>query len=288
MLYRLLNLNTVGLDIGTGTVKVATSTQQFKFPSVIARGHKLDLNQSSEVYAVGDAAVKLEPIRSIVLKTPVYRGAPTSMRDYLALIQHALDRVLKAHTEPIYNAPKSYEDLIIVAGIPYVARHKSKQIKAAVVERFKPKFFGMMYQARATLIHENIQNGIVCHIGHGTTEIMVVIGDDIAYGQTIMNGVGDITDAISTSMVEYLDSTVFQRRDNELAQYRKVLAGTISNALEKVVLNYSNLPVICAGGGALIPKLISEIRNDTISNLQVAKEPVFANALGMLRQAKCV
>ena len=284
----LLKLDTVGLDIGTGTVKVATSTQQFKFPSIVAKGHRMDLNQNTEVSAVGAAAVKLEPIRSMILKTPVYRGAPTSMNDYLALIQYAFDRVLEIYTEPIHNAPKRYEDLVIVSGIPYVARHKAKQIKSAVMERFKPKFFGMMYQARATLIHEKIKDGIVCHIGHGTTEIMAVIGDDIAYGQTIMHGVGDITEVISTSMTDYLDNSMFQRRDAEMAQYRKVLAGTISNSLEKVVLNYSNLPIICAGGGALIPKLITEIKSDIISNVMVAKEPVFSNSLGMLEQAKCV
>ncbi len=44
------------------------------------------------------------------------------------------------------------------------AKEYSGRIKDAVNETFAPKFFGVMYQAKATLDHEGLDDGIICHI----------------------------------------------------------------------------------------------------------------------------
>lgn len=42
-------------------------------------------------------------------------------------------------------------------------------------------------------------------------------------------------------------------------------------------------------GEALIPKMIQDIKNDIITEITVAKNPIFSNALGMLQKAsKCI
>ena len=40
-----MNENLIGLDIGTGSVKVATTQGVFQFPSIIAEGKIWNLNQ---------------------------------------------------------------------------------------------------------------------------------------------------------------------------------------------------------------------------------------------------
>ena len=286
-----MNENLIGLDIGTGSVKVATTQEVFQFPSIIAEGKNMEL-ESKEIVLVGEAALKQESIQSMILKTPVYRGAPTSMKYYMELIKHALDKVLLYSQKNALNkGPEKYSDLVIVAGIPYSAKLQSQKIKNAVIEKFAPKFFGLMFQAKATLDNEGIENGIICHIGHGTTEIMAVSHGNIAHPETVLHGVGDITKVItSNSKTAYLKKEkVFSKNTSELIEQRRILAAHISDALEKVVIDYPQLSIIFAGGGALVPKLISDIKNDTITNIRIAKNPVFSNALGMLKKAaKCL
>ena len=281
--------NCIGLDIGTGLVKVATIHGTFTFPSIIARGKSMDL-ESKETVLVGEQAAKQESVKSMVLKTPVYRGAPTSITDYMELVKHALEKVIVLQKDALPGGPQNYSECVIVAGIPYNAKDYVQKIKNAVQERFAPKFFGVMFQAKATLDHEGLEDGIVCHIGQGTTEIMAVTHDTIAYGQTLLHGVGDITRSITSSKSGYVDKKLFSKNTPQLDEARKILAANISDSLEKVVIDYPGIPVVCAGGGALIPKLISDIKNDTIQHIRIANNPVFSNSLGMLKKAetRCV
>ncbi len=280
-----MNKNCVGLDIGTGSVKVATAHGTFVFPSIIAQGKGMDL-ESEDIILVGEDAVRQEHVKSMVLKTPVYRGTPTSISDYMELVRYALDRVILHKRDAVYEGPQSYSECMIVAGIPYDARGHTQKIKDSVNHRFAPKFFGLMYQAKATLDNEGVVDGIVCHIGHGTTEIMAVTHQSISYAKTVPCGVGEITSAITESRSEYMNPEIFSKNTPQLAEARKILAANISDSLEKVVIDYPKIPVICAGGGALIPKLVSEIKNDIIQNVRIAKNPVFSNALGMLKKAQ--
>jgi len=279
-----MNQNIIGLDIGTGTVKVATIHGTFSFPSIIAKGKSLEL-ESKEMTLVGEDAVKAESIKSMVLKTPVYRGVPTSINDYLELITHGINKAMSMQKNPLQSTQK-YSECIIVAGIPYSAKQYISKIKSAVMSTINPKFFGLMYQAKATLDNENMSAGIICHIGHGTTEIMVINHGSIAHAQTIPHGVGDITSVISNSKTSYLKWEIFSKNTTQLEEQRGILAAHISDALEKVILDYPGIPVICAGGGALVPRLIGEIKNDIIGTIKVASNPVFSNALGMLKKAK--
>lgn len=279
-----MNENIIGLDIGTGSVKVATAQNTFAFPSMISSGKNMDL-ESKEQILVGDEALKSENVKSMVLRTPVYRGAPTSIDDYILLVKYALDKILKPQKNALHDIQK-YSDCVIVAGIPYSAKGQAQKIKDAINDTFAPKFFGLMYQAKATLDNEGMDDGIVCHIGHGTTEMMVVSHGSIAHAQTVLHGVGDITAAITPSKSGYLDFEMFSKNSPQLAENRRILAAHISDGLEKIVIDYPHLQVICAGGGALIPKLVSEIKNDTITNIKIAQNPVFSNALGMLKEAK--
>jgi actin-like ATPase involved in cell morphogenesis len=279
-----MNKNLIGLDIGTGSVKVATASGTFSFPSIIARGKSIDI-EAKEIVLVGNDALKAEYVKSMAIRTPVYRGAPTSMDDYLDLIRHALDHIINSKDAISVH----YSDLVIMAGIPYNAKERVGKIKEAVIESFGPKFFGVMFQAKATLDHMALQDGIVCHIGHGTTEIMAVSHGKIAYGQTLMHGVGDITNAICSSKTQYVDNEIFLKNTPELANSRKILAANISDSLEKVVIDYPHLKIVFAGGGALVPRLVSEIKNGIIKDVIIAENPVFSNALGMLKRAeKCI
>ena len=187
--------------------------------------------------------------------------------------------------DAMHAEPPRHADCTIVAGIPYSAKQHATRIKDAVNGRFSPAFFGLMYQARATLDCENMSDGIVCHIGHGTTEIMAVAHGNIAHAQTVLHGVGDIVQTISASKTAYLDHDIFSKNNTQMAEPRRVLAAHISDALEKVVIDHPHLDVVCAGGGALIPRLVPEIKNDIITRIRTAGDPIYSNALGMLRKA---
>ncbi len=102
-------------------------------------------------------------------------------------------------------------------------------------------------------------------LSHGTTEIMTVSGGNIAHAQTIPHGVGDITNIITSSKTYYLNPEIFSKNTPELAEQRSILAAHISDGLEKVVIDYQQIPVICAGGGSLIPKLIANTSSDVKS-----------------------
>ncbi len=275
-----------GLDIGTGFVKIATSTRLTKFPSLIATGRHLELESNNkDTTHIGYDAAKYETIKTMTLKRPVYRGIPTIMEDYISLIKYSMDQILGT---PRTSAVGRYAQMVIVAGVPYAARDHSKKIREAVMKALGPKFFGLIYQARATLIHQGLEDGIVCHIGHGTTEIMAVVNGKIASGLTLDHGVGDITSAITDTKTGYVkEKSLFAKDTPELSQYRKLLADSISDSLTKTVIDFPELPVILAGGGALIPKLVSEIKNEAIRDkCQIARDPVFSNALGMLTKAQ--
>jgi actin-like ATPase involved in cell morphogenesis len=283
-----MNEKIIGLDIGTGSVKVATVSGTFQFPSIISRGKNMEIScddtSCAEMTLVGYDAVKSEQIKSMVLKTPVYRGAPTSISDYLELVRHALKMVIDPQKDALHDSRK-FSECVIIAGIPFSARGQVQKIKQAVEVTFAPKFFGLMYQAKATLDNEGLSDGIVCHIGQGTTEIMAVVHGNIAHAQTILHGVGDITSVLNSSKTGYLNYEIFSKNTPQMIEQRKILANHISDILEKVVIDYPNLAVVFAGGGALIPKLLSEIKNDTIRHIRVAENPVFSNALGMLKKA---
>lgn len=68
---------------------------------------------------------------------------------------------------------------------------------------------------------------------------MVVSHGKITHAQTILHGVGDITNVITQSKIDYLNSELFSKNIPELAEQRKILAAYISDALEKVVIDYS-------------------------------------------------
>ncbi len=314
----------LGLDIGTGFVKIAYGANRTaRFPSIISRGRDIDLDGfasgnggggggggGANVIHIGYDAAKYERIRSMTIHTPVYRGAPTNMGDYVAIVRHALDTVISGgnsakgaadgsssssssgssgntrNNDNSRNSSNRYGSMIIVGGIPYSARNEAQKIKNEITKALKPKFFGLIYQARATLIHEGVEDGIVCHIGHGTTELMALVHGRTAQAKTIRRGVGDIVSEMTDSKVQYINSEIFTQDTPDLTEQRMRLAGQISDVLEKMVVDFADLPVICAGGGVMIPKLIQEIRNDIITDVRIAQDPVFSNALGMLRKAE--
>jgi len=275
----------MGLDIGTGFVKVATKTRKIRFPSIIAAGKHLDLESSGVSVHVGYDAVPFDKVKSMTIKTPMYRGVPVVMSDYIKLIKHSINYVIQ-DPKGLLPINSKYHSMVIVAGIPYNAKEHAEKIKKAVTEFIKPKSFNLMFQAQGTLFHEGLSDGIICHIGHGTTEIMVVNQDHVAYGKTVRHGVGDISSAIHDSKTSYINKELFQKKSPELTEHRRLLAYSISDVLEKIIIDYPGIPVICAGGGSLVPKLLDEIKNDTITHLRVAKEPIFGNALGMLLKAE--
>lgn len=282
----MLNENIMGLDIGTGFVKVATKTRRIRFPSIIATGKHLDLESSGVSTHVGYDAIPFDGVKSMILKTPMYRGIPVVMDDYIKLIRHSINYVIPDPKGLLSRNSNKYHSMIIVAGIPYAAKEHAEKIKNAVAESISPKSFNLIFQAQGTLLHEGLNNGIICHIGHGTTELMVITNNKIAYGKTIKHGVGDITSVICDSKTSYVDKQLYTKNTPELIECRGLLACSISDVLEKTVIDYPGIPVICAGGGALVPKLVNEIKNDTITNIRIAKEPIFGNALGMLIKAE--
>ena len=197
-----MNENIIGLDIGTGSVKVATAHGLFSFPSIVARGKDMSFDAKNRVL-VGKKAVEVELVKSMVLKTPVYRGIPTSIDDYMELIKHALNKAIDMQKDAL-SKPYDYSKCVVIAGLPYNAEEYSVKIKKKVREEIAPQFFGIMYQAKATLDNEKLKDGIICHIGHGTTEIMVVSNGHVAEGKTILHGVCDITNAITPLKTDYL------------------------------------------------------------------------------------
>lgn len=288
--------NIIGLDIGTGFVKVVTKNKTFRFPSILAVGTQLELESSDkkkkkkDMVLVGDEAVAFDKTKSMTIKRPVYRGAPAKdMKDYMVLIKYAIDQVIETDSNDL-QAIKSecyyYSDAIIVAGLPYNARKHATKIKSMVIDQLKPKSFDLIFQAHGTLIHEGLSDGIVCHIGHGTTEILVVINNKVAHGMTLLHGVGDISSALSDSKVSYVNKELYNQNNPELTDHRKRLAISIADDLQKVVIDFPGIPVILAGGGALIPKLGDEIKKEIDSEIRIAKEPIYGNAHGMFAKAE--
>ena len=293
----------VGIDVGTGTTKVCIGMEKFMFPSVIATGFRYEFDQDSKVYEIGETALKLAAVRTIAIKQPVHRGEPTSIDDYCALINHALERCCKLHKNNdhqvlpgITDLSNSYcdniHDLIVVAGLPQAGHGHAKKIIQTIKRTVKPKIVKMISQSAGTLFYQNATNGIVCHIGHGTTEIMVMVNGVVATAYTISSGVSDISRHLKGGPTNYTDYSLFSSDTKDIIKYRRVLADRIQNELEKIVLEYTNsttqqrLPLYFAGGGSQVPGLLDDISNDIISNYHVPDDPIYSNALGMLKVAK--
>ena len=278
----------VGIDVGTGTVKVAVGEQRFRFPSIVAHGFLSDWSEDTQIHEVGDAALSLANIRSISLKQPVHRGTPTNITDYLDLFKHALKETYKYKGDMLIRYPQNPQECDIVAGLPNISKDMAKDITKKVNRYIKPRNFRLISQSAGTLMNENRKTGIVCHIGHGTTEILVMINERIARAKTVTFGVGDMLEGLSASndIASITKHDIFRSKDKVLAQQKTLLANNIQNILEKIVLEYRDIPLIFAGGGSLIPGLLDEIKSDIISNYITSVEPIYGNALGMLKVSK--
>ena len=168
----------VGLDVGTGWVKVSALGRRAMFPSLYSCTYApsagdADILRGADERgrpkailrdAVGEAAAAMATGRFATLIRPVKHGVPHDGRGYSRLAEEALRKV------GIDDPSKA----VICAGVPYDARADRDRIKKLIVAATGPAYCMVLPQAYGTLKACGRRAGTVVNIGHGTTEIMRV------------------------------------------------------------------------------------------------------------------
>ena len=166
----------VGLDVGSGFVKVSALGRQVMFPSlysctyapgagdddVVSRAGEKGAPKAVLRDAVGDDAVVMAAGRFATLIRPVKHGVPHDGRGYSRLAAEALRAA----------DIKDPENAVICAGVPYDARDDRERIRRLIVAAVQPAYCLVLPQAYGTLKACGRRTGTIVNIGHGTTEIM--------------------------------------------------------------------------------------------------------------------
>ncbi len=267
----------VGLDIGTGFVKISGNGVKKSFPSLYSCGYS-DIGKTIEDVGkqvlrevVGVDACNMGENRNFILLRPVVYGVPSHYGGFAALAKAALSKI---NTKP--------EDSQIVIGISFDAKSIRSKIEKMVISKVGVASCIVVPQAYGTLLYCNKKYGTVVNVGHGTTEILSIKPSGIE-GISIRKGGEFITSQLDAKRGSHVDAAaLFEADPITAAKLVALLAEHIADELRRFQQN--NL--ILAGGGALMPGLQSNIEKAINGTVIVPEDPVFSNAVGLEILAK--
>ena len=173
--FHIMDVVSVGLDIGTGYTKVSGGKRSAVFPTLCAMAQAKsvrdveDMDVSADggsgiVERVGNDAVGLDLRREWIMVRPVRHGLPYDRRGYAIVARHALKLI---GVKP--------ERSVICAGVTYDAK-KYRGVVRNIIMSLKPVSCAVIPQVIGTLVSCGRESGMVINIGHGTTEIISVHG----------------------------------------------------------------------------------------------------------------
>ena len=270
----------IGLDIGTGYVKISGNGRKRKFPSLYScmysdgRGdiedQKAPARKRSLVESTGMEALAMGSARHGVMIRPVKHGVPHNDAGFAALAREAIRAI--GISDP--------SQAVIAAGVTYDAQDKVPQISRIITRTLSPGGLRIIPQAYGTLMFCRTKRGTVVNIGHGTTEI-ITIRDGMHEGTSIPKAVSFVTDQLDKGRGSYVDYKSLLARDEAMtARLVRLLAAHIADELSRVG-TWSEDGIILAGGGALLPGMRESLEDILGTSITVPDDPVYSNAVGL-------
>jgi len=271
----------MGLDIGTGFVKCVSDLGRIMFPSLYVRRNP-DIWTKATSEAVGDGAMRMLGTTGTTAVRPIVRGRPDPryQRQIEMLIRESVSRI---RTAAGHGADSSGGKARIVVGLPYGASEHRDGITKMVRRSVDIDRCDVVAQAVGTLVDLGRISGMVVSVGQGTTEIVVVDGNEVIDGESVEWASDYITRKIGR--FAYLRKETLLARAVTCKRYARVLAENLAGEISDMAAGHGNqYDIILSGGGILIPgvreELESRLEGFTIS---VPDDPVMSNASGLYR-----
>ena len=294
----------VGLDIGTGWVKVAALGRREMFPSLYSCTYApgagdADVLKSADEKgrpkailrdAVGEAAATMASGRFATLIRPVKHGVPHDGRGYSRLAVEALRRV------GIDDPGRA----VICAGVPYDSRGDRDRIGKLIVAAAKPAYCMVLPQAYGTLKACGLAAATIVNIGHGTTEIMRV-GQEGLYAVSIQKAsefvLGQLVQRQGrTGRDAYTDHEKVLADDPKMtAKLVDLLAVHIADEVQQFGGGgggggggAADAGIVLSGGGSRMPgmdKALTKALGGGIG-VRAVDEPSYSNAIGLEMMAR--
>ena len=297
----------VGLDVGTGWVKVSARGRRAMFPSLYSCTYApgsgdADIIKGAEEKgkpkavlrdAVGEAAAAMASGRFATLIRPVKHGVPHDGRGYSRLAAEALRAV--GIDDPSMA--------VICAGVPYDSRADRDRIKRLIRAAVKPAFCAVLPQAYGTLKACGLKAGTVVNIGHGTTEIMRV-GSEGVYGVSIQRASEFVLQQLAqrqgrTGRDAYTDHDAVLAEDPKMAaRLVELLAVHIADEIQQFGAPSRTAPegggsaggagIILSGGGSRLTGMKEALKGALGGAVDVlmVDEPSYSNAIGLEMMAR--
>ena len=259
-----------GIDFGNGYTKVCFDDYHECFPSLVAKSHSNKWG-AGEISVGHDAARDAQNIGYSVV-SPIVLGTPILKDEFRLLVKKALD--------PIAATGQEFS---VCAGLPYDAIHQKQTIIAALRLAGSAKQW-IIPQAFGTAIYEEISSCIICSIGWGTTEWLVVNNGKPTWGKSDDMAVSHIVSETDKTGADYVNREAFKLLETKKAKIELV---------EHITYNYKKIsmkekkpyPLIFSGGGILVPGMEDLFYKNNLK-FDISKDPINANAIGMKMHAK--
>ena len=296
----------VGLDIGTGWVKVAALGRREMFPSLYSCTYApgagdADVLKSADEKgrpkailrdAVGEAAATMASGRFATLIRPVKHGVPHDGRGYSRLAVEALRRV------GIDDPGRA----VICAGVPYDSRGDRDRIGRLLVAAAKPAYCMVLPQAYGTLKACGLTADTIVNIGHGTTEIMRV-GQEGMYAVSIQKASEFVLGQLAqrqgrTGRDAYTDHEKVLADDPKMtAKLVELLAVHIADEVQQFGGGggggggdggAADAGIVLSGGGSRMPGMAAALAKALGGGIRVraVDEPSYSNAIGLEMMAR--
>ena len=288
----------VGLDIGTGWVKVSALGRRAMFPSLYSctyapgAGDADMLKDGDEKGkpkavlrdAVGEDAAAMASGRFATLIRPVKHGVPHDGRGYSRLAVEALSKV------GVDDPGRA----VICAGVPYDARGDRARIKRLIMAAAGPAYCAVLPQAYGTLKACGLKSGTVVNIGHGTTEIMRV-GQEGVYGASIQKASEFVLQQLAqrqgrTGRDAYTDyENVLADDPRMTAKLVDLLAVHVADEVQQFGAGGAgSAGIVLSGGGSQMPGMGEALLKALggAADVRTVDEPSYSNAIGLELMAR--
>jgi actin-related protein len=265
----------IGLDMGTGFVKIVSDGKSLVIPSLYAyRDPGAWEKTDQRIIALGEEAKNLQKYPDAVVLRPVQEGRPVDMKSFEALVTYSVKKILEP-CDPVANMSETR----MVIGLPYSAKDDRQRVAKLVQSAINPKMVLVVPQAIGTLIDQDRQRGIVLSIGQGTSELVAFEDSSPVDGQSIPQASDFITGQFGE--FAHLDFEVYSKNTAAVAKGVEKLSDILANR----TLGFrsrlgSDYDIIVSGGGIKIPGM-QEALARKIKKFVVPDDPVLSNAKGL-------
>lgn len=259
-----------GIDFGNGYTKVCFDDHQECFPSLVAKSHSNKWG-SGETSVGFDAARDAQNIGYEVV-SPIILGTPILKDEFNLLVKKAVSPIVSTG-----------EEFSVCAGLPYDAISQKQTIISALRSAGSVKQW-IVPQAFGTAIYEELTSCIICSIGWGTTEWLIVNNGKPTWGKSDDMAVSHIVSETDKTGADYVDRTIFEHPD---AKKKKIeLADHIIYNYKKISMKEKKPYTLLFSGGGILVQDMKELFYKSNIKFDISDDPVNSNALGMKIHAK--